>query len=637
MATTFGLIDISRRRLRVSLLQKDLLRREERPLGDDFEGLDELLDELSGQGMLEADRWMLSLAGEFVSLHRLTLPLRDVRKASKALAFELETDLPFSMDELVIAHELRRSEEGTDAYCLVAPLPELERILGALQVHGVDPHHIVPEPLGPLVTRDRSERTLLIDVGATSSDIVAVEDGKLALLGAVDEAGDSVNRALRNSDQLDDQESERAKRLEARTEAGQTRLAPATNGLAMHISRALRSTMRELNWRSPALVLTGGGACLPGLKEAIEREVGLPIELGGETDELAEDQLTALATASELGYLRGLRIGKVWAPFNLRTGALAYQGDAMKVLRRLSGVASWGLILMFLMAAQLVANISVRSERAERFERGRQEACDQLVGLSSSTSVHCIAAMQEAIEGKGEGDIPTFDAVEVLAGISGAVPDDLEVKLDDIRIDERDLRLTGSTAGFHEASQLADALKKAPCVAELRSDKTVKQSDRVRFTFSGHVDCSKNQGEEGAAALSGTSTPAAAAKRSGGAPLKKSVGGNKFKTQKRPSSGAGRKASSSNFRGPAKAFGIAAPLPDDPEEGDEDNEDDEDEEEREDDDPRSSSLGAIKPGIKLQPRIGSSMKLPHLDSTTSRTSARVKIMPDAGPHEEEEE
>ena len=99
--------------------------------------------------------------------------------------------------------------------------------------------------------------------------------------------------------------------------------------------------------------------------------------------------------------------------------------------------------------------------------------------------------MEEAIGGTGKDDIPRYDALDVFAGISAAVPAALDVKIDVTRIDGKNLRLEGSTTGFHQASQLNEALSKAPCVNELRSDKTVKQGNKVRFTFSGKVDCSQ--------------------------------------------------------------------------------------------------------------------------------------------------
>jgi hypothetical protein len=126
--------------------------------------------------------------------------------------------------------------------------------------------------------------------------------------------------------------------------------------------------------------------------------------------------------------------------------------------------------------------------------------------------------MRETIAGTGSGDIPRFDAVDLLARISQAVPPALEVKLDDIRLDGRSLRLVGTTTGFQQARALVDALLRVQCIVSLRSDKTIKKGDRVMFTLSGRIDCSVELEADAKTSAVGKGAPtneAAGAKPSG--------------------------------------------------------------------------------------------------------------------------
>ena len=496
MAATVGVIDLSQQRLRLLMAERGKnvppLIREELPLSDGLDGLPQALAKLREAELLSADRWLISLSSDLFSMHELHLPVPDLRKARMALDFELEAELPFKRDEVVVATRLRKAEGGTAVVALVSPLEELSSIIAALQAEGIEPTTIVPSCLGLAAPKFRSGPTIVMDVGATSTEALALADDEPLAMVTIDEGGDTVNRALASSHYLDEAEAERVKREEGASAEGQAALDPATRQLARHLSRGIRSLQRKLGWRECTVVLGGGGACTPALAERLAEEIGQPVDLAQETDHLVSDPIQALAWAPELGLLRSLRTGTLWQPLNLRADGLAYQGDFRRALKAVSGLGTWAAVIFVLLCAQVFADIDVRYNQAERYDQARQQACAQIANLPNSTPVQCLAAMEEAIGGTGKDDIPRFDALDVYAGISAAVPAALEVKIDVTRIDGKSLRLEGSTTGFHQSSQLNEALSKAPCVSELRSDKTVKQGSKVRFTFSGKVDCSQN-------------------------------------------------------------------------------------------------------------------------------------------------
>ncbi len=495
MAATVGVIDLSQQRLRLLLAERGKsappLIREEMPLPEGLEGLPQALAKLREAELLTADRWLVSLSSDLFSMHELHLPVPDLRKAKLALDFELEAELPFKRDEVVVATRLRKSEGGTAVVALVAPIAELSAIVTALQEEGIEPTTIVPSCLGLAHPDVRSGPTIVMDVGATSTEALALANDEPLAMVTIDEGGDTVNRALANSHYLDEVEAERVKREEGSSSEGQAALEPATRQLARHLSRGLRSLQRKLGWRECTVILGGGGACTPALAERLAEEIGQPVDLANTTDSLVGDPVQALAWAPELGLLRSLRAGTLWQPLNLRADSLAYQGDFRRALKAVSGLGTWAAVILLLLCAQVFADIDVRYNQAERYDEARQQACAQIAGIADSTPIQCLAAMEEAIGGTGKDDIPRYDALDVFAGISAAVPAALDVKIDVTRIDGKNLRLEGSTTGFHQASQLNEALSKAPCVNELRSDKTVKQGNKVRFTFSGKVDCSQ--------------------------------------------------------------------------------------------------------------------------------------------------
>ena len=562
MAAYNGLIDLSTKRIRVLTAEAGerrdaprLMRREE-PLEHGFESLPEVVDRLVDDGDLAPGRWQLALSGDLVAFHRMHSPLKDQRKVRMTLEFELENALPFRSEEVVVSPLLRKAEEGTDIFAFVTRRDVLEPLLTCFQERRVETVSVVPSVFGAVpVDLVGSGRHLILDLGRERVDVVAIEDGALHAMAALPGGGDLVTASLRQSHFLDDQEAEHAKLVEGETAEGREALAPAVGAFAEHVQRAVRGGLRHAGWRDATVYLCGGAACLSGLVEALEARSGLRVFRIEQIDSLAPDAGQACALAAEVGHLRNVIKGGGFKPVNLRAGDLAHTTDVMKVLQGFRPVAGWAAAVLVLVLMQFFAGVSARDARAARFETARQQACVEIAGIKSGNAMQCLAAMRETIAGTGAGDIPRFDAIDLFSRISQAVPADLEVKLDDVRIDGRSLRLAGTTTGFQQARQLVDALATVRCIVGLRSDKTVKKGDRVLFSLTGKIDCSVEPQAAGSSGASGASTSPSATTGSSGsqAPPSSSAGANSAVGS------SGSSGAKPGFGGASKAKSFAPP------------------------------------------------------------------------------
>jgi len=519
MAAHLGLIDLSMKRLRVLTADpgerrdEPRLARHEEPLAEGLESLPAALDRLLEEGVLTPGRWQLALSGDLVAFHRMQSPLKDLRKVRMTLEFELENALPFRSDEVVVSPLLRKSEEGTDILAFVTRRDVLEPLIETFQERRIETASVVPSAFGAVpVDLCASGRHLVLDLGKEQIDIVAVEDGSIASMVTLPGGGDLVTSELRRSHLLDLDEAEHAKVFEGETEEGRAALAPAIEAFTEHVQRAVRGGLRLSGWRDATIHLSGGAACLTGLVERLHDRTGLRVFRVETVDSLTPNPQEACALAAEVGHLRALVKGGGFRPVNLRAGDLAHTTDVMKVLRGFRPVAGWAAAVLVLVFMQFFAGVSARDARAARFESARRQACAQIAGIDGASAVQCLAKMNETIAGTGAGDIPRFDAIDLLSRISQAVPADLEIKLDDIRIDDRTIRLAGTTTGFQQARMLVDALGVVRCIVDLRADKTVKKGDRVMFSLTGRIDCSvKPKAAESGKATSAESTVSGAA------------------------------------------------------------------------------------------------------------------------------
>ena len=69
---------------------------------DGEDGLDDALERLSEQMPIRSDTYKVSIPGEHASYRNLQMPFREQKKIRQTLPFEIETLVPFQMEDLVV-------------------------------------------------------------------------------------------------------------------------------------------------------------------------------------------------------------------------------------------------------------------------------------------------------------------------------------------------------------------------------------------------------------------------------------------------------------------------------------------------------------------------------------------------------
>lgn len=99
---------------------------------------------------LGATTVLSSLPGDLVSWRTFFLPFRDRKRLDQTVPFELETQVPFGLDEVVVDyHVLYRDRSGCNVLAALVQRKDLEEHLKLLSEAGLDPKII---DLAPLVT-----------------------------------------------------------------------------------------------------------------------------------------------------------------------------------------------------------------------------------------------------------------------------------------------------------------------------------------------------------------------------------------------------------------------------------------------------------------------------------------------------
>jgi len=429
-----------------------------------------------------ADATVAALPGAAVSSLTVTLPFTDSRRIEQTVAFEVEGQIPFELDQVAWDWQPIGQRDGkTDLLVAVVRREELTALLAGLAGAGVDPRAVVPAgpayasllacgAVEPLRAEPGAEgpppAEVVVDVGLERTSIC------LAVGGAVEAA---------------------------RTfPAGAALLARGPTALV----RELRATLGA--WRARAgarpvsrLLLAGAAAATPGLAAALAAEVEGPVEplalAGPAAARIAPEEAPALALALALA-LRGHQGGRA-GRLNLRRGALAFTRDFEHVRGKVGQLAVY---------AALVLLLAVVSTGVKAFALARQEAALDKALCDAQTKIvgKCYPNIEEAqavLRGRGTpgGVLPRTSAVDVLTELSLRVPPEVKLRLDRIEITRDKLHLQGTTDAAESVDRIVTALRGSQCFGDARSGGARRRASDGKFEFT--VDSALTCIEGGAA------------------------------------------------------------------------------------------------------------------------------------------
>ncbi len=469
MARRIVALDIGSHALKAAVIESSLRQRRvlnlcQRPR-DPERPLTEQLQEFRTAYALSGDTVLSCLPGDAVFFRMLTLPFTRARQLEQTVPFELASQLPLELNNLVVDfHIVQQTPEGTIVLAVAASKTTLTEHLAMLSEAGFDPARISLAPLAPLALlmaagADLSGATLLLHIAANRTDLALLHDGAL------------------------------------------TGLRTLSSGL--NHEGGFPSFLRELRW---TLLALGNGAapqpervflCGEGSRFSqlcVELQQALTAELVS-FDELMIPSIPELFRREQGTYAVCLGLGLQEAlglpspVVNLRQGSFVHQGQQTAIRRELShlgwltaGVAAAaGLTFALAMHGLNTRYDSLRSEIRRVFVATLPEA---------HTIVNEKAQLQEAVEtlrsrqrvwqGAAVGS-----PLEFLRQLSTMLPAQIRLDLDEWTFDTDAIHLQGSTTSFDSAESIKIAMTNLGLFrdVQLKDVKTTAGGKKVSFSL----------------------------------------------------------------------------------------------------------------------------------------------------------
>ncbi len=449
--------------------------------------LSERLRRLRALGPLRADDVLTALPGQRVSTRLLTFPAAAAKQLDKVVPFELESQIPFTLDQVAVAYQ-RVSPPGAAEVSVLAgaaPSGDIAQLLEACTVARLEPRSIdldtatlaslaAAVPPGPGETPGP---TAVVDLGASKTGVAVVAEGRLRYVRTITGGGQALTRAVAQALGLPEAEAEQRKCAlaahaaegdDAADTAARVALVRGLETLAAELHKTLGAYRQAGGPEVTRLLLVGGGAAQPGLAAFLERALEVPTRVvrpkdvpgvgGSAAGPLGPEYTPALALALP-GTGRRLP-----GTLDFRRGPFAYRREMAGLRRRLAVSAGLAAAILILLGAGFFTEYTAKAERYDAVQAQVRQAYRAIVpqGAAPANEALDLRARTEGLKkelaqigGLAGGRITPL---AILAELSTRVPRDVRVDVLELVVEKNQVRLRAETDSFESVDKMKAAL-----------------------------------------------------------------------------------------------------------------------------------------------------------------------------------
>ncbi len=430
-------------------------------LGD--RSLDEALSDLIGQMDFTDGVSRISIAAERFFYKNLSLPFSERKKIDKVLPFELEDSSPIAIDDLVVDAVTTRSEtKRTDVIAAMLPGDYLTDCMALAAKSGLNPEIVSVSGVDivnklteiPDVPRD----FLFLDIGLNKATIILVQSARIALIRAIGFDGSA--SLLGHGLEIDRQQILDVKEKD---------LPPGFNGLVTSINQTLRATLGYPTF--PIIYLNGSDERLAGLPEQLKHYFNVEIRKCDLRNELSFMQSVSGNSGNWVpGIMNqalalGLRSVKEKNAFNLRKGGLEH-----KLFLRTPNLSKTRIAIATAVLTVLIFSYLTFDFFSLKLENRR---LNTRIDTVFSDTIPAVTRIEDPVgqlqaevnrmrysEGRGIGN--GYEILDLLTEISKRIPATNRVRLTQMVVDDRGIRLKGKTDSFNAVDRIKQELDQSP-------------------------------------------------------------------------------------------------------------------------------------------------------------------------------
>jgi general secretion pathway protein L len=447
---------------------------------------------------LEATTVLSSLPGDLVTLRTFFLPFRDRKRLDQTVPFELENQVPFGLDEVVVDyHVLHRDRAGSNVLAALVQRRDLEEHLNQLKDAGLDPKVVDLAPLATLnvlnlLGNDLPETFVYVGGDERRTTVAFFRNRQLIGLRTVVPAtpvstGEAEAAAAGNGHPAGEAERIAALVGEIRWTLLAVNGAPLDSGLPCFVSGdgiAFDQLGQELSAALDLTVHRLDGARLHNLPAALHGDLGRFVSpLGLALREVTPNDALGL---------------------NFRQGEFAYhrgQDELRRALGRTGAIAALVVALAitntYMSYQQLASRLALVQGQIRSVFSQTLPDVHHIVDERSQLQTEIDTAQKRMQVLTQVAPVGGLTAIDVMRTISAAVPDSVTVDIDEYIMDPESVRIKARADTFQTAESIKEQLLNTHYFADVQV-KDVKAAADGKVDFRLSVALSKEGGSSAA-------------------------------------------------------------------------------------------------------------------------------------------
>lgn len=463
------------------------------------------------ENALAYDTCVMAVPGLKASFRVLDMPFGSVKKIDQTMEFELETLIPFELEEVLFDYTILASTPQSSKV-LAAYLKEQEfkKFIEEMQASGADPRYLGVD------TVDLSNLTLLgvlppmgqyalLDMGHSKSNLVILEGNKIKSVRCFSWGGHHLTQAIAKAagisyDQAESLKHNKAQITDHAEDAINRAVSESFEVLMQQIKQTLFAFHEAGEPSLEALYLCGGGSRLQGVEAFFSRRLNINVSLLDVLDESYTDLMdresarpivpTALALAMRAVYPnKGARI-------NFRRGDYAYKRDIEQIGGSIKKIGVMAASVVALGIVYFIVSYMTLSSQVDKMNKNVTKLVSTSVtglpkgGVKSASSALSllnskIGELSDKLKKiQGEGDL---SSLQILKMISASLPprDQLTVDIEDLNISPDRVRMEGRTISYEGVDKVKSAMEKNKEFKNVQTGNVRKGvRDEIKFSLS---------------------------------------------------------------------------------------------------------------------------------------------------------
>lgn len=460
----------------------------ERVMIEEAGGLDEALKTLSEQTDLKADRCISSIPGEHVSYRNLQMPFTDTKKIRHTIAFELETMVPFPIEDLIVDFTIIDQSDQSEILAASVRRRYISEYLTHLQSHGIDPDILdvrgVPMVLWLLRQEGIPDNGLLLEMGLKINTMVLYLNRRIGLIRTLPFSDGLIAQTMSSAPTGNHGGTQAAEQVESCLSIFCTDI---QNTLHTYGCQSNREVVPE------KVFVTGSGSLYPDTESLLERFLDIPVErinvIKDKRVHMGEDvALLWNPGIMDSALALALRDNKQGLGFNFRRDEFEIRKRYFRLKKEIQKAAVFLLVILSLLTADLGVDYYFLKKRYRMLDK-------QITGIFRQTlpdvkrivdPVHQMRVKINEIK-KSALSLPGISGdrkvLDLLRDISLRVPGSLDVKVTRMVVDPEVVQVKGETDTFNTV----DIIKKGLEPSEYFSAVTIssanldRSGERVQF------------------------------------------------------------------------------------------------------------------------------------------------------------